>query len=560
MKQEAKGISRRALLKGATLGAAGAAALGMLGCSPSSAGSEDAKAGASDAAGKHTWEVKPEPITDIAETVDTEVLVIGAGYSGTCCALNAAENGTKVILVEKDNVPNGHGVGGTGAVGSRALDELGIKLDKSIEMERWVATCGGRCRESLVGKWFRESERCMNWLLDLAESDGAKCMVTVGSHSTVHPEADCYHMISGGKTTNDNMSIANYIEYLFIAKAEETGNFELVYNSPAVQLVQDDSGKVTGAICETEDGYVQYNASKGVVLATGDVSYNDEYIDEFAPIAKKVMTRLCSDQGNTGDGHNMAAWAGGTFQDGPWPTMMHPQAAGMFHGPFLFINPEGKRFMNEATWVQGKCVGTMVNGGSDHCWSIFDASFQEDNTASLEFGGGMFWDSFRAVGSTAADASASHAASVEKGVTETPENYKKADTIDELLAQIDGMDVETAKATIERYNELCAAGEDTDFFKESHFLFPVEEGPFYAVKVAPGLLAVVGGIHISDNFEVLDGNDKPIEGLYAIGNCSGDMYAYDYPINVQGNSHGRCLVEGKCLGEQLAGVYDDVKA
>ena len=558
--KEAKGISRRSLLKGATLGAAGVAAMGMFGCSPASSSAEggsDAKGGES---GKHTWEVKPEPITDIAETVDTEVLVIGAGYSGTCCALNAAENGTKVILVEKDNVPNGHGVGGTGAVASRALDELGIKLDKSIEMERWVSTCGGRCRESLVGKWFRESERCMNWLLDLAESDGAKCMVTVGSHSTVHPEADCYHMISGGQTTNDNMSIANYIEYLFIAKAEETGNFELVYNSPAVQLVQDESGKVTGAICETENGYVQYNASKGVVLATGDVSYNDEYIDEFAPIAKKVMTRLCSDQGNTGDGHNMAAWAGGTFQDGPWPTMMHPQAAGMFHGPFLFINPEGKRFMNEATWVQGKCVGTMVNGGYDHCWSIFDASFQEDNTASLEYGGGMFWDSFRAVGTTPADASASHAASVEKGVTDTPENYKKADTIDELLAQIEEIDADTAKATIERYNELCAAGEDTDFFTESHFLFPVEEGPFYAVKVGPGLLAVVGGIHISDNFEVLDADDNPIEGLYAIGNCSGDMYAYDYPINVQGNSHGRCLVEGKCLGEQLAGVYEDVKA
>ena len=557
--KEAKGISRRSLLKGATLGAAGVAAMGMFGCSPASSSAEggsDAKGGES---GKHTWEVKPEPITDIAETVDTEVLVIGAGYSGTCCALNAAENGTKVILVEKDNVPNGHGVGGTGAVGSRVLDEMGIKLDKSLEMERWVSTCGGRCRESLVGKWFRESERCMNWLLDVAESDGAKCMVTVGSRSAVHPEADCYHMISGGQTTNDNLSIANYIEYLFIAKAEETGNFELVYNSPAVQLVQDESGKVTGAICETENGYVQYNASKGVVLATGDVSYNDEYIDEFAPIAKKVMTRLCSDQGNTGDGHNMAAWAGGTFQDGPWPTMMHPQAAGMFHGPFLFVNPDGKRFMNEATWVQGKCVGTMVNGGYDHCWSIFDANFEADNTASLEHGGGMFWDGFRAVGSTYADASASHAATVEKGIESDPENYKKADTLEELLSQLD-VDVDTAKATIERYNELCKAGEDTDFFKESHFLFPVEEGPFYATRVAPGLLAVVGGIHISDNFEVLDAENNPIEGLYAIGNCSGDMYAYDYPINVQGNSHGRCLVEGKCLGEQLAGVYEDVKA
>ena len=551
------GISRRSLLKGAALSAAGVAALGVVGCSPAASSSESGSAGP-PAAGARTWEVKPEPITDIAETVDTEVLVIGGGYSGTCCALNVAENGTKVTLVEKDTVLNGHGVGGTGAVGSRALDDLNIVIDKPVEMERWVATCGGRCRESLVGKWFRESERCMNWLLDLAESDGAQCMVTVGSNSTVHPEADCYHMIYGGQTTSDVISIANYIEYLFMAKAEETGNAEFVFEMPAVQLVQDESGAVTGAICENKDGqYVQYNASKGVVLATGDVSYNDEYLEEFAPIALKVMTRLCSDQGNVGDGHNMAAWAGGAFQDGPWPTMMHPQAAAMFHGPFLFVNPDGERFMNEATWVQGKCVGVMVNGGSDHAWSIFDANFQADNTASLEFGGGMFWDSFRAVGSTPADASASHAESVEAGVENDPDNYKKADTLEELVAQLD-MPADVALATIERYNEMCAAGEDTDFYKESHFLFPVQQGPFYACKVGPGLLAVTGGIHISDDFEVLDSEDQPVPGLYAIGNCAGDIYAYDYPINVQGNSHGRCLVEGKCLGEQLAGVYQEI--
>lgn len=505
MEELKKGISRRNLLKGATLSAAGVAALGMFGCSP--AGGSSSSSSKADAAGesKHTWEVTPEAITDIAETVETEVLVIGAGYSGTCCALNAAQNGTKVTLVEKDGVPNGHGVGGTGAIASKALDALDIHFDKSIEMERWVSTCGNRCRESLVAKWFRESERCMNWLLDLAESDGAKCMVTVGSNSTVHPEIDCYHMIFGGNLAKENeaISIATYIEYLFIAKAEETGNFELVYNMPAQQLVTNDKGEVAGAICKNEEGkYVQYNASKGVVLATGDVSYNDEYINEFAPIANKVMTRLCSDQGNTGDGHNMAAWVGGAFQDGPWPTMMHPQAAAMYHGPFLFVNPKGKRFMNEATWVQGKCVGTMVNGGDDHCWSIFDSNFEADNTASLEFGGGMFWDSFRAVGTTAADASASHAKTVKEGVEKTPDNYKVADTIDELLKQLD-VDVDEAKKTIERYNEICKKGEDTDFYKESHFLFPIEQGPFYATKVAPGLLAVVGGIAISDNFEVV---------------------------------------------------------
>ncbi len=214
----------------------------MIGCAPKEAGSaDDAKAGAAGGAdGKHTWEVKPEPIPadKVKETVDTEVLVIGGGYSGTCCALAAAEGGAKVTLVEKDAMLNGHGVGGTGAIASRELDKLGISFDKAVEMERWVSTCGNRCRESLVAKWFRESERCMNWFLDLAEKNGAKCMVTVGSRSAVHPEIDCYHMISGGEIFEQH-TMADFVEYLFESEAKQHGA-EFVYEMPAVQLVQDD--------------------------------------------------------------------------------------------------------------------------------------------------------------------------------------------------------------------------------------------------------------------------------------------------------------------------------
>ena len=207
-------------------------------------------------------------------------------------------------------------MGGTGAIASRALDDLGLKFDKSLEMERWVSTCGNRCRESLVGKWFRESERCMNWFLDMAEANGAKCMVTVGSNSTVHPEIACYHFMTGGPIFEEH-TMADFVEYMFEAEALKAGA-EFVYEMPAVQLVQDESGKVTGAICQNKSGeYVQYNASKGVVLATGDISYNDEYIEAFAPVANRVFTRLCSDQGNVGDGHNMAAWAGGALPGGP---------------------------------------------------------------------------------------------------------------------------------------------------------------------------------------------------------------------------------------------------
>ena len=546
-------LSRRSLLKGAAAGAVSVSALGMLGLSTQAIGS--AVGNSPVYSTKHTWEVKPDPIpaSEIARTVETEVLIIGGGYSGTCCAYNAAANGTKVILVEKADVLNGHGVGGTGAVASRALDELGVEIDKSLEMQRWVKTCGGRCSERLVGKWFRESERCMNWLLDLAEENDMTCMVTVGSRSAVHPEADCYHMLRGGDYFAEHGAAVG-LEYLFMDYAIENGA-EFVFESPAVQLVQDASGRIVGAICEDSNGeYVQYNASKGVVLSTGDISYNDEYMQAFAPIGMKVFRRLCSAMGNVGDGHNMAAWAGAAFEDAPWPTMMHPQAAAGFHGPFLFVNPQGKRFMNEATWVQGKCVGVMVNGGSDHAWSIFDANWQRDLEISLAYGGGMFWDSFRAVGTTYADAVASHSRSVENGVENRPAYYKRADTLEELADLIE-VDKTEFLATVERYNKVCDAEEDIDFFKETHFLYPIKEGPFTACMVGPGLLAVVSGIKISDHFEVLDANGKVLEGLYAIGNCAGGMYAYDYPINIQGNSHGRCLVSGKCLGEQLAGVY-----
>ena len=79
---------------------------------------------------------------------------------------------------------------------------------------------------------------------------------------------------------------------------------------------------------------------------------------------------------------------------------------------------------------------------------------------------------------------------------------------------------------------------------------------YYNLGVA--LLAIVGGLKVNTDLQVLTAEKQPIEGLYAIGNCAGDIYAYDYPINVQGNSHGRCLIEGKCLGEQLAGVYQEI--
>ena len=540
-------ISRRDFLKGSI---AGAAALSLTGL-----GMGGIKAHAEEEApAKHSWEVKPDPIpeSEIVKTVDTEVLVIGGGYSGCCTAARAAELGAKVILVEKSDTLHGNGVGGTGAVASKVLDAAGLKLDKVDSQKRWVKTCGGRCRESLVAKFHNNSEEAMNWMIDIAAADGAKALISENhSNDVVHKEDRTYHMFVGGDTFGE-FGMATFAPHLFRKFAEAHGA-EFVYNSPAEQLVQDESGAVIGAVCKTDEGYVKYNASKGVVLATGDISFDKEMLEYFAPIGLKVMARLNGAVGDTGDGHRMGMWAGGAVQDGPWPTMMHPQAASFWHGPFLFVDPKGKRFMNEATWVQGKCVGLVTQAKSPYAFSIFDKNYPEYVLQSLPVGGGMFWDNFRFLGSTFEDSVETTKNTIENGVENDPKNYFKADTLEELAEKLE-VPVDTFLATVERYNELVDGGEDLDFYKDAVFMTPIKEGPFYATRVGAGLLAVVGGLHIDDNNQVMTAEDEVIPGLFAVGNVSGDMYAQDYPINFMGNSHGRCLVGGYCVGTYLANL------
>jgi succinate dehydrogenase/fumarate reductase flavoprotein subunit len=505
--------------------------------------------------------------------------------AGTATAARAAELGAKVIVLEKDSVLHGNGIGGTGGAWSKILQEnyapQGYYIDKPLNQARWVKTCAGRARESFVAKWFRESERSMDWLIDMSFADGAICLITANaSNQEIHKEEHSYHWLMGGSIGDQipaedlgggfgpdatpskypEINMATIAEYRFKAFAEKTGNAEFVFESPVVRLVQPDGfgTKVTGVVCESAEGYVQYNASKGVVLTTGDISYNDEMMDYFCPIGQKVYTKLNGALGNVGDGHKLGYWAGGAFMDGPWPTMMHPQALAGFHGPFMFVDPTGRRFFNEATWVQGKCVGIITQARRaqgqtepNYAWSVFDGNWKQYLLESLPVGGGMFWDTFRMFGSSYDEAVESIAQQVEGGLANGDPNFVTADTLDELATKI-GVPVDVFKAEVERYNGFAANGVDEDFYKEAVFVTPVDTGPFIAAKVGTGLLCCVGGLHVNDNCQVLTEDDEPIEGLYAGGNTMGDIYAIDYPINIQGNSHGRCLTFGFLLGEHLA--------
>ena len=551
--QNKKGISRRQFIKGAATGTAGVATISILGaCAPQVV---DPTAEATEAAAAQTgwsWETAPEPIaeSDIVETIDTEVLVLGAGNSGVSAACSAAENGAQVIVAEKTATINGRG-GGVGACNSRLNKELGFEIEPVAAQYRWNRTCGNRNDESLVKLWFDHSGEAMDWLLDKADKRGAACKLYAGySRSAIAPEEPDFHMFSAGDFAMPPETGYFVPTALIYADTLDLG-VTYLFEHTAVQLIKE-GGKVVGAILNSADGYKRVKASKAVILATGDIHGDPEMMQCYAEKRMENIER--SDYSpvgaNTGDGHKMGMWAGAVMQDGPFPAALHPQAGALFHGPFMFVNKEGRRFFNEANWVQAKSLQIMKQ--TDHvAYSVFDSNYGQDTKDSLNYGGGMFWDTMsRSVLDEfdPAEIEATVDAAVEGGV-----NGFKADTLEEL-ADLIGVNKENFLEQVTQYNEMCAAGVDSQYAKESVFLYPIQQGPFYATRVAAAMLVMVGGLHINTDLQCLDVDDRPIPGLYAVGNTSGDLYAVDYPINMPGNSNGRCLTWGYLAGKTVAAL------
>ena len=408
------------------------------------------------------------------------ILVIGAGLAGCACAAAAAEKGGKVTVVEKTSSWNGRG-GGFGAINSHYMDELGIKVDRVNAKQHWIAQCASRASEDLIVKFFNNSEEASNWLLAKAEALGGSAMVgAFYSHDDVYAEQPGYHMLMIPEEAGLTSTGFAGAELCYNDAVKDGAEF--VFDSPAVQLVKDGS-KVTGCICESKDGYVQYNASKGVVLCTGDIGGDLDMVKAYAPICAEYgqpRSQYTPFGVNTGDGHKMGMWVGAQLQDLPLPTMMHPQAFCWFHGPFLFVNDNGERFMCEDTWVQGKslAINRQPNG---EAWSIFDANWKTDLVNGLPYGGGMFWDSFRPYGSDLELAPQYFETQIPEYIKQG--NAYQADTLDELAVNAN-IDSKTFVATIDRYNGFVESETDLDYGKSSEIMMSLENATTACAKRA----------------------------------------------------------------------------
>ncbi len=559
-----KGISRRKFIQGSAIGAVGIAAAGYLGgCAPQESTPTDS--GSSDTASgtkKWSWETTPDPIpaSEIKKTVDTEVLVIGAGLAGTVAVLSANEAGAKTILIDKNETFAARG-GHITAFNSQLQQRMNIKVDYRQVIRRWVYWAQGRCKEDLLWLFAHKSGACFDWVMNMVEPRGLKVAMWDGYFKgpdyTEYPVTHFFYE-DGTNFIYQNGNIegaGNGVLLPVLESIIKEKGIEIHYKTPAVQFIRDGNGPVTGVIAGEKGNYTQYNASKGVIIATGDYASDKEMVERFDPFALLADSQIyLPNKCNTGDAHKMAMWAGGAMQKvEPHAAVIHLESGAQSYG-FLHVNALGKRFKNEDVNTQSKsCSKEYEPDGI--AWTVYDADGLSEVKQQIDagLGGGLFYgQTFQRMG-VAFDLEA------EQQVLDLQLKNGKvvsADTLEELAQKME-VPVENFVATVKRYNEIAANKNDVDFGKRAELLTPIIKAPFYAGKLLSTVLTMVGGLRTNTNLNVLDENDTPIENLYVAGSAAGDFFANDYPTICPGIGHGRCITFGRLAGIIAAGKSID---
>lgn len=554
--KDKKGITRRTFIAGSAFSAAGIAAASFLpGCSPK----ENNQPGTTGEAAKASFETPPAPIPDseIKQTVEADVVVVGAGMSGLCASISAAEAGAKVILLEKSATVNFRGYD-YGAIDAKTQKSIGNKVDRLKAVQEVMQFGAYKGDQKVVSLWANNSGMVADWIMGMGEALGCSPeAVPIDQTTTPGALFEPLGTLSFRLKPNDaalaaspkgTMPYTAATAYVLSTSAKNAG-VDIRFKTPAVQLIRQEKGRVTGVIAGEKGNYSKYIAKKGVILCTGDYGSDPEMLKKYIPSSDTIQNNLYemfSGKINTGDGHKMGLWVGAAMDEGPHAPMYFDFAVvgapifadALMRQPWLNVNLRGERYSNEELPYSYICNAQRQLPGHTK-WSVWDAKGEEEARRFNEIACKDLRTPFHNPDNVKQY--------IEKGY------IKSANTIDEL-AQKMNVPVDTFKATVARYNELAKKGVDEDFGKRAECLTTIEKAPFYAANLGTSLLVTLGGLQINDKLQVLDTEKNIIPGLYAAGNVSGSYYANDYPNILPGNSHGRAFTFGYLAGKNIVSL------
>lgn len=490
---------------------------------------------------------------EIAEVIDTDVLVIGAGIAGAATASSCVDQGLKVCLVEKMETPRAIGLD-YGLVNPSISAEKNIDPVDVYEVTRdHMAKSNHMCRGDKVYRFMSESGKAGDWWIEKAQGYGFEPQVIAMKSESDHFKnyiniVELWH--AGVSIAEEGDWYAPTSELLaFVQQEVVDAGGQYRNNTEAVQLVKGEDGRVAGAICKAADGYIRVNAERGVVLAAGDYAGDDEMLryytawdyDDYSP------DFFMNYSTGKGDGHKIGLWAGATMQEKPNPLMIFMAYA----YSYLRVNKLGQRYVNEDSSYVGDGNSQLLQPEA-MSWAIWDNKWREELPAQLPYAGGMSWDQD---GRRVEDEWTAEGEELETYSWETEEGLlMQANSLDELadLIGYEGEAKEAFLATVERYNTLVDEG-DIDFGKRPELMTKIMEPPFYALKMGVEVAVSVAGLLTNADSECLDKEGRVIDGLYAVGNNAGGLFGIDYnEVTVPCISLGRSITFGYLLGKHLA--------
>lgn len=522
----------------------------------------------------------------VAKTVDVDVAVVGCGIAGVAACRSVAEDGGLVAAFEKADGPQCRS-GEYAVINGKVQAKWGRdtwtreQIDDIIDSHMVESTY--RCKRSIMSKWAHNIGDAFDWWVeanpDLYYAETTRSAIPdenadnfiipifypLPEHYDWKQERfPCYPTSVEFKPDQHVTVEAN------MQKAIDTGNVQTFYGCFVEKLIME-NGRCVGLYARdaATGEYIKCNASKGVILSTGDYSQNTKMLKHFCPevIENNIQCLFTNvdvegNFTNQGDGIQLGMWAGAQVQQSHAP-MIHHMGGGadlagvgvMGNAGFLNLDLNGKRFMNED--LPGQQLENQIELQKNReSWQIFDSNWPEQLPyMPAAHGGACYYEDY---------------ASEDEGPKNntTYRNYKspyqleaavadgravKADTLEELVAKIypdDTAAQQTALDSIQRYNELAKAGYDEDFHKPASRMWAVENGPFYADKFTTALLLVcIGGLESDEDCHTFDADRNVIPGLYVAGNIQGNRFATEYPIGLKGVSHSMAMYYGYVAGK-----------
>ena len=514
----------------------------------------------------------------ITETVDTDILIVGAGNGGMFAAAYAAANGLNFRVIEQNaNVQDTRHW--YGAVDSAAAKEAGEPAtDKAKLLSEISRYASGKCDQRVVKTWINESAAMHDFMRSILEDKyGWVCDFTSGSEAA-WPAENAEHNTDYLFPVQEHNYMASERESglarneLLLQYIQELG-YDVDFKTSLAKLEKNSDGRITGVIAQSteDDHFIRYNANQGVLLACGGFPGNPYMMEQLDPLGTSVTTACSYSPADKGYGIRAAVWAGANLDKEAAPMLFdrgivapgvdagYMDSDSAFGGkafpgkirqynpgtqPFLKVNRNGERFANESCPYNDIVYAAAHQPGRVYA-QICDANILEDAKR------------FHTIGCSAQTRNGGEKY-IQGKMDEAIEAGAlfKCDTLDELADKMGftGAAKDTFLATVERYNELYDKQNDEDFGKPAYRLSAIRTAPFYGCWLGASLLTTEQGIAINEKGQALDTNNQPMEGLYITGDMSGSFFANNYPCLMAGVAMGRTLTFAMKAIKQMAGL------